>query len=42
MTQTCAKLESNAVVVGIDVSKDHLDAAQSASSGSQTAKTRYS
>lgn len=28
MAQTCAKLESNAVVVGIDVSKDHLDAAQ--------------
>ncbi|WP_169797363.1 IS110 family transposase [Acetobacter senegalensis] len=28
MAQTCAKQESNAVVVGIDVSKDHLDAAQ--------------
>ncbi|WP_242011629.1 IS110 family transposase [Acetobacter fallax] len=28
MAQTCSKLESNAVVVGIDVSKDHLDAAQ--------------
>lgn len=28
MAQTCAKLGSNAVVVGIDVSKDHLDAAQ--------------
>ena len=28
MAQTCSKLESHAVVVGIDVSKDHLDAAQ--------------
>ncbi|MGV4858570.1 hypothetical protein ACSW3B_18615, partial [Acetobacter senegalensis] len=28
MAQTCAKLASNAVIVGIDVSKDHLDAAQ--------------
>ncbi len=28
MAQTCAKLESNTVVVGINVSKDHPDAAQ--------------